>query len=567
MNRVHVLDAIQRFEAEPDRGVTYRAQPLDATALEGAPSALTYGIPVIPFFYAWDGQASFPRTYSGSDRDELLAALPPARPTDGSTAPAWDPTARRWATTCSVRPSVNDVPGGVVGGHEQGVGLSWPGRDAALQQAEGSPEGELVMVGAGAAGSGAHEVLVGDNLDVLRSLKETLRPKLILIDPPYNTGRQFTYRDRFGAGSGRAAWLSFMAPRLAVSISMLPEDGFLAVFIDDTEVATLRLLLDELMGPANALATLVFDRNRKNDARYFSVGHEYLLVYAKNERALRESGVVLRADKPGVDEVRALFEALRSEHDDHWPTVQAALRKAYRAWPPDDPRRPLARFNRVDERGPHRVDGDLSWPGGGGPRYEVLHPTTGRPVRVPKRGWVYPTAERFWQAHAAGHVHFGIDETSAPSRRRDLFAAAEQVMSSVHYSYAQNAARELDELFDKKRVFDNPKPVPDLARLIHYLCGPSDVVLDFFAGSGATGHAVWEANHRHGTRRRFVLVQSAEPVNPRARTASAKNALAMGLSSIDAILCERLARASRRLREAGASGDLGFVIRRWTAST
>lgn len=448
--------------------------------------------------------------------------------------------------------------------HDIGVGFGWPGMDEALAEADAPGRGGLERR-PDSPEQAPHRLVVGDNLEVLRLLRDAGEtPRLILIDPPYNTGRDFTYRDRFGAdasnSSSRAAWLGFLAPRLRLAVDLLPANGFLAVFIDDDEVAPLRMLLDALLGPEQHLATLVFDRNRKNDARFFSVGHEYLLVYARDVSRLRADGVVLRAPKPGVDEIRALFARLRREHSDDWSVIQKALRAFYRTLAPSDPRRPLARFNRVDARGPHRVDGDLSWPGGGGPRYPILHPVTGRPVRIPSRGWVYPTPERFWEAHAAGHVHFGPDETTVPSRRRDLFDADEQVLTSVHYSYAQNAARALDALFDGKRVFDNPKPVPDLARLVHYLCDENDVVLDFFAGSCSTGHAVWEANRLHGTRRRFVLVQSPEPVNPKARTRSARNARALGLHTIDAIGLARLHRAAASLRAEGVQDDLRVSV-------
>ncbi|MFN3337751.1 MAG: DNA methyltransferase, partial [Thermomicrobium sp.] len=136
--------------------------------------------------------------------------------------------------------------------------------------------------------------------------------------------------------------------------------------------------------------------------------------------------------------------------------------------------------------------------------------------------------------------------------------SATQVLPSVHYSYAQTAAQRFAALFDGEKVFDNPKPFEDLSRLVDYLTGPDDIILDFFAGSGSTAHGVWTANQSMGTQRRFLVVQLDEPVNP--DTTAGKNAVARGLHTIDEVTKERLRRVSRQLKDAGASGDLGFKV-------
>src|SRR5690606_23238747 len=138
---------------------------------------------------------------------------------------------------------------------------------------------------------------------------------------------------------------------------------------------------------------------------------------------------------------------------------------------------------------PYRDDGNLSWPGGGGPRYEILHPETKRPCKVPSRGWIFPNPERFWEEHEKGRIAFGDDENRVPSGISYLFEDSEnQVMPSVFYSYAQLASQKFDSLFGA-RVFDNPKPWPDLMRVVRYLDVGGGTVLDYFAGSGSTGHA------------------------------------------------------------------------------
>ena len=189
--------------------------------------------------------------------------------------------------------------------------------------------------------------------------------------------------------------------------------------------------------------------------------------------------------------MKAEFERLRKETNSDWNAVRQGLLEFYASISEDDPRVPLTRFTKVDEKGPFRDDGNINWPGGDGPRYEVLHPITKQPCKLPTSGWRYPTEQRFWEEVARGRVVFGPDEKTVPRVRTNLFENSDQVMVSVHYSYAQTAANQFSALFDGKRVFDNPKPVDDLKELIAYLTNPDDLVLDFFAGSGTTGHAVF----------------------------------------------------------------------------
>lgn len=468
---------------------------------------------------------------------------------------------------------------------DEHYGLTWPGKQQARRFANQPPHVTLRSVpGAGVdEATTGNMVLVGDNLQVLLALQKSYANsvKLVYIDPPYNTGNDFIYKDTFAideelylqetrqadlngrlvsnpqtSGRFHSNWLSFMYPRLAVAQRLLREDGFIVVSIDDTEIANLRLLLNTTFGEENFIATLVWDRNRKNDAKYFSVGHEYMLVYARNIGRLQDDGVVLRAPKEGVEEVRELFEKLRKEHKDDWEKVREGLKAFYATFTEDDPRKPLARYTLVDEDGPYEK-GNLTWPGPGGPKYEVLHPTTGNPVKVPSRGWVYPTPERFWEMYRDGRIAFGLDETTTPRAKVSLFRSTQQVLGSVHYSYAQTAAQRFDALFGQ-RVFDNPKPFEDLASLVNYLTGTDDMVLDFFAGSGSTGHGVWLANHKFGSKRHFILVQIDAEVDQ--KVVSGKNAAKLGLDTIDKITCERLRRVSKAMKAEGVKGDLGFRV-------
>lgn len=350
------------------------------------------------------------------------------------------------------------------------------------------------------------EVIRGENLHALRLLAPRLAGSIQVtyVDPPYNTGGDgFMYRDAYQHSS----WLAMMQDRLTLNRRLASPDGTITMSIDDAEMHRAKELLDAVWGPE--LAKLVWDRNRKNDARFFSVGHEYMLVHAVNYAHLRDSGATFREPKEGIDEAHTLFRRLRQDHGDDWETIREKWLGWFDDIPVSDPRRRMRRYSKVGPRGPYRDDGNISWPGGGGPRYPVCHPETGRTVPVPKRGWVFPTPERFWEAYEDGRVVFGQDDTTSARIASYLFESDGQVMPSVFYSYAQTSAQEFDAMFGK-RVFDNPKNWRDLRRIISYLSGRDTIVLDYFAGSGSTGHAVLSLNRLDGGRRQFVLVEMGE---------------------------------------------------------
>ena len=485
--------------------------------------------------------------------------------------------------------------GGAVDESEEKYGLNWHGKRRARQLALTPSTGTLRPCPEDSVHWDRTQNLVveGDNLEVLKLLQKSYasKVKLIYIDPPYNTGKDFVYPDNFhdsiknylqltgqvesekfkvssnteSSGRFHTNWLNMIFPRVKLARNLLREDGIIVVSVDDTEFPTLRRVFDEIFGEENFIATLVYDRNRKNDARYFSVGHEYMLVYFKDEQRFSDEKIVLRGSKEGVDELREVFDRLRNEHADDWDRIREGIFEYYASFDEDDPRTPLARFRKVDEKGPYRDDGNINWPGGNGLRYEVEHPITKRPCKQPVSGWRYPTPERFWEEVESGRVVFGRDETTVPRVRTNIFEKDNQVMVSVHYSYAQTSANQFSALFDERRVFDNPKPVSDLGTLISYFCGPDDLVMDFFAGSGTTGHAVLSENTIRGMQRRYLLVQLPDKLTPRN---SQQKIAAEFLTEIDRplnvaeITKERLRRVGTRLRNDHPSfkGDLGFRV-------
>lgn len=345
-----------------------------------------------------------------------------------------------------------------------------------------------------------------ENWQALNLLQERYREqvKCIYIDPPYNTGSdEFLYKDNYQHSS----WLAMMRDRLLLSNSFQTPDGIISISIDDIEIDRLTTLLRDLFGNFE-LAKLVWDRNRKNDAKFFSVGHEYMLVWAKNKDHLILKKIKFRELKEGLEDAKNLFNSLRKKYRDNWEVIKQEWLNSFQKMNLSDPRRRLIRYSKVGPRGPYRDDGNINWPGGDGPRYQIIHPVTKKPCKIPTSGWRYPTPERFWEEYNNGKIVFGPDETTVPSIVFYLFEDSGQVMPSVFYSYAQTAAQEFD-VFWGKRIFDNPKNWKDIARVVRYLGNPSAITFDFFAGSGTTAHSIINLNKEDGGNRKYLLVEMA----------------------------------------------------------
>lgn len=453
--------------------------------------------------------------------------------------------------------------------------FTWPGKADAIRQSQMSSTATLRPCieksrsrdGEDGSFDSDNIYIEGDNLEVLKLLQRGYHGTydFIYIDPPYNTGHDFVYKDKFGdtienykeqtgltsqanadtSGRFHSNWCSMIYPRLRLARELLAPDGVIAISIDDAEQSQLKQICDEIFGQNNFVTCLVYDKNRKNDAKYFSVGHEYMLVYFKNASYIKDLGIVWRAPKEGVDEVKQRFEELKHQYGSAWDAINAELKRWYATWDDDDPRKPLARFTKLDEKGPYRDDGNISWPGGGGPKYTVLHPITHKPCKTPDAGWRFPRIERMQEEIDKGRVVFGEDETTLPRIRRNLFESDGQVLKSVKFSYAQTAANEFTSLFNGKRVFENPKPISDITELVSYFTGDKESarILDFFSGSATTAHAVIQSNLKDGTERRFTLVQIPETC------ASGTVAHIEGFSSICELGEERIRRAGDMIKK------------------
>lgn len=509
----------------------------------------------------------------------------------------------------------------IVDGPQERYRLDWPGKREALATANTPISNTLRPAREESVDFDTTKNLFieGDNLETLKLLQETYlgEIKVIYIDPPYNTGKDFIYRDNFTAekerfeieageksteggrlvansdtrGRYHSDWMSMMYARLTVAKRLLKDDGIILVSIDDYEQAALRKLMDQVFGETNFFAQLVWEKGRKNDAKFFSVGHEYMLVFAKNLTRLREKQEVWREEKPGAREIWEEFLRLRGIHGEDYKAIEVDLSQWYSDLPKSHPAKKWARYKRVDKHGPWR-DRDISWPGGDGPRYDVIHPKTGQPCAVPERGWIYANADEMQRQIKMGLVEFREDHTEPPFRKAHIRPIPEetdgnqvdsndidddgdddtefatQVRGSYFYKQSQVSVKYLRKLMGAK-VFTNPKDHEELARLIEYVT-PSDrsaLIMDFFAGSASTAEAVIKANATYGTNHRFIMVQLPEDLKEAeaSTTGTAKKTVQAAIklmknSGRPLVLSEV---SKERVRKAGATAVAGTCDPGW----
>jgi len=405
--------------------------------------------------------------------------------------------------------------------------LQWIGKDAVVNHHHKVPFHLLKDVpelSIGDPGSG-NLIVEGDNLVALKALLPYYagQVKCIYIDPPYNTGNEgWVYNDNVNSPvirewlgkvvgdeasdlSRHDKWLCMMYPRLQLLRQFLRPDGVIFTSIDDNEVNHLRCILDECFGANNFIADFVWEGALKNDSRFVSISHDYILCYARDREFLRVNQSRWRTRKEGVDEIYLKVEDLKKRYGADYGKISKELRAWYSGLSKNDPAWGHRHYNKVDQRGVY-FPSDISWPGGGGPKYEVLHPITKKPVKVPARGWVFPSWERMAEFIREDRVDFGEDETKVPTLKRYLHETEGQVLPSVFYKDRRAAMKRLRQLFGKD-VFDNPKDEEVLAKLFEAVTEGEDVILDSFAGSGTTGHAVLKLNKQDGGNRRFILVE------------------------------------------------------------
>ena len=378
----------------------------------------------------------------------------------------------------------------------------------------------------------------GDNLEVLKLLQRGYHGsvRLIYIDPPYNTGHDFVYHDTFedsianyreqtGTGgqsnaetSGRyhSAWCSMMYPRLRLARELLAEDGAIFISIDDNELRNLRAICDEVFGEDNFIADVIWKHTQqsKNDELHFSRQYNHTLCYAK-----------LKSSLPN-------FQFDRTEQDN-----------VNYSNPDNDP------------KGPWR-SGDVRSPN---PRptlrFEIIAPD-GTRIQPPANGWRW-SAESVKEKIETGEIKFKPDNSGII---RKIYLCdqkgrtPENLWNGDRFGSTRGAAAEIKALFDGVQVFDTPKPKELICRMMELFQMEDGIVLDFFAGSSSTGHAVLAYNAERNASVNFILVQIPEPC--------AENTLAAkaGYSTICEIGKERLRRAVKVIEAGAANGETGSLF-------
>jgi len=422
-----------------------------------------------------------------------------------------------------------------------------------------------------------------DNLDALKILRENYagKVKLIYIDPPYNTDGDLIYMDSYkqteeedrvvsgaynDAGSqlvqnkesnGRfhSAWCEMIYPRLLLARDFLTADGAIFISIDENEADSLKKIADEIFGHDNFIAQIVWAGGRKNDSKYISLSHEYILCYAKSVQYLKENKIIWRERKNGLKEIYDEYNSLSAKYGDKYDRIEKEMKSWYKKLDDSDPAKRQSHYSSADKNGLYYAD-NISWPGGGGPRYEVLHPITKKPVTVPSRGWLFSTPERMKEVIAEGLVEFGQDETKVPCFKRYLSKTEFEVPYSVIYKDGRAASKRLKDLLGEK-VFDNPKDEEIIARILSWVGTEKDsIIMDFFSGSGTTAHATFLQNMIDGGNRRFILVQIQEDLDDSLKRVTKKSAQAVIKNAIN--LCDQIhcdhsicTIAEERIRRAG----------------
>ena len=394
----------------------------------------------------------------------------------------------------------------------------------------------------------------GDNLDVLKCLKETYlhKVKMIYIDPPYNTGNDFVYNDDFGKDKGsfeetsglfdedgnqtidpmqrntesngrfHTDWLNMIYPRLKVARDLLTDDGAIFISIDDYEEDNLKKICNEIFGERNFVACVAWQRNYAPISlkKFFSESHEYCYIYAKDLNQF-QMNLLPRSDKQNKD---------------------------YKN--PDN-----------DPRGVWKVGNLTVGPAVEKQVYEIVGPT-GRKF-LPPSGYCWRfTKEKFEEMRKDNRIWFGTDGNNSPVPKLFLTEVQDGVTPMTLWSFEeaghnQIATRELREIFGAS-IFTSPKPLKYLTRYLQIGLNKDSLILDFFSGSATTAHAVMKLNAEDGGNRKFIMVQLPE------KTDEKSEAYKAGYKNICEIGKERIRRAGKKIKEEaglmGQSLDIGFRV-------
>lgn len=418
----------------------------------------------------------------------------------------------------------------------------------------------------------------GDNLDVLKLLQETYleKVKVIYIDPPYNTGNDFVYKDDFSIsnssyiensgqmdaqgnrlvqnmesnGRYHTDWLNMMYPRLRVAKSLLTKDGVIFISIDYNEVYNLRNICNEIFGSQNFVGEIIWRSATDNNPSQIAMEHEYILCYAKNlseqpKWLIKSSKATLIEDKYnelsekyGKENIKQIQDELKKWIKEHSEELQGVSHYTY-----------------VDEIGVY-YPGNSSNTKPGGYMFDIIHPITKKVCNKPDYGYRW-TEKTFWDANSRGDVEWGKDENTIPKIKKRIDTVTE-MLKSYYYEDSRYWTKYLNKLLGG-RVFDNPKSVNLLIHLLEYVVNENDIVMDFFSGSGSTAHAVMQLNI-NGERiknNKYICIQIPEAVSEKSE------AYKKGYSTICDIAKNRIKLVGKELIENNKNikkFDAGFRV-------
>lgn len=467
-------------------------------------------------------------------------------------------------------------------------GLTWPGKAACMRVIQAPATGALRPDRDQSANfdRSKNVFIEGDNLEVLKLLQKAYfgKIKMIYIDPPYNTGKEFIYPDRYAenldtylaytgqkdddgkkfatnsdlAGRFHSNWLNMMFTRIFLAKNLLSEDGVIVIHIDEHEFAHLNLVMNMIFGEENNLGPIVWDKkNPKGDSSKISTQHEYLVCYAKNFEHLREVAPLSRAK---ANAQRMLDAAARfyNKHDD-----LDEANTSFREWiKRQDLSGGEAAYKFIDKDGHVYRPVSMAWPNKkkAPDSYFIplKHPVTGKSCPVPERGWRNPP-EKMKELLEKGLILFGADETKQPERKYLLHENMEENIPSV-IPFAGSD----DALMNQMGIsFDNPKPVAFLQNIIEWFTSDDDAIIDFFAGSASTAHAIMRSNHQREAHRNWILVQLPEPIEDKDGQATEES------NTISALARERLSKVAEEGIEVDfrAFGLSPSAFTRWEAAS
>ena len=471
----------------------------------------------------------------------------------------------------------------IVEGPQERYQLNWPGKKEALLTANAPIAKTLRPCRDESVDFDTTENLFieGDNLDALKLLQETYlgKVKMIYIDPPYNTGNDFIYADNFAEsadeylqesgqkdndgnrlvtnansnGRFHSDWLSMMFSRLKLARNLLKDDGVIVIHIDENEYPNLEKLLNETFGEENNLGTIVWDkRNPKGDATGVAQQHELVSLYCKNRESFKESVDFKRPKENAQAMLKKASQLISSEGG-----VTESARKKYKEWlKVQDFSGGDKAYCHLDDNGDVFRPVSMAWPNKKkAPDHyfiPLVHPITKKECPVPERGWRNPP-ETMAQLHKNELILFGSDESTQPNRkyllRENLY---ENISSLIYYGGSDDAL-----LTNLGVWFDTPKVVEVSKKLILPICKENDILLDFFAGSSTSAHAVMQLNSDDGGSRKFIMVQLPEACDEKSEVFKA------GYKTIAEISKERIRRAGTKIKEENpeaADLDTGFRV-------